>query len=246
MNRRELIGFLGAFGASLTNSVDAAEWGYIGEQSPDHWADLAPEYSACQVGNAQAPINLDQGIKSELAIAISYKAVPLKILNNGHTIQVNYDSGSSVSINEQVFDLLQFHFHHPSEHMVAGKAMDMELHLVHKNKAGNLAVVGVFLKQGQFNPVIQKIWDAMPATLSSEQTIDRTIINANQLLPVKQGFYEYFGSLTTPPCSEGVTWIVMMEPIEISSAQLQQFAKLFPLNARPVQPKNQRFVLRSN
>jgi len=255
MNRRELVRLLatGAFGTSLTASVAAyaegkkeTHWGYIGEASPDRWADLSSEYKLCRVGKEQTPINLDQAIKSELAIATSYKEAPLKILNNGHTIQVNYEAGSSVTINGQSFELLQFHFHNPSEHKVMGKALDMELHLVHKNKAGNLAVVGVFLKQGEFNPVIQKIWDVMPAVKTPEKMIAGAMVNANQLLPKSPGFYEYFGSLTTPPCSEGVTWIVMNQPLEVSSSQLQQFAKIFPLNARPIQPQNRRFLLRSS
>ncbi|MEB3357484.1 MAG: carbonic anhydrase [Synechococcales bacterium] len=257
MQRRKVLKLLGmtAVSASLINCVLRAQtafsseeihWGYIGEVGPERWGELSSEYQACAIGSQQTPIDLQEGILAELgAIALNYQDTPLKIINNGHTIQVNYATGSTMTVNGESFDLAQFHFHHPSEHHVMGQAFPMEMHLVHRNAAGRLAVLGVFLKEGTSHPTLQRIWDAIPAETGVEQVINDVSLNAAQLLPEGQAFYEYHGSLTTPPCSEGVLWLVMQQPIEVSAQQIQRFAQIFPLNARPVQPLNNRFVLQS-
>ncbi|HEY9662199.1 MAG TPA: carbonic anhydrase family protein, partial [Allocoleopsis sp.] len=211
-------------------------------------SELAPEYQVCQTGLQQTPIDVENAVLAEVdALNLSYQAAPLKLLNNGHTIQVNYAPGSSIQWNGETFNLVQFHFHHPSEHHVAGSPYDMEMHLVHRNSAGDrLAVIGVFLQQGEANALLQPIWDAMPLAKSDERTVENVQIDVAQLLPTDRRFYTYYGSLTTPPCSEGVLWFVMEQPIEVSQEQIRKFAALFPLNARPIQPINYRYVLRSS
>lgn len=240
-------------GLSLSSSVLASNktskvhWGYIGEEGPSNWAKLSPEFSSCKSGRSQSPINIDSSaIGADLpGLEINYGKSPLKIINNGHTIQVNYEPGSFLSIDGESYELVQFHFHHPSEHKIDNESFPMELHLVHQNHQGAFAVLGVLLKQGQENKTLQSIWNALPQTRGSEQTIGDVTINATDLLPTNRSSYRYHGSLTTPPCSENVHWIVLQQPVEISNPQVQTFAELFPMNARPVQSLNRRFLLRS-
>ncbi|MDQ7786368.1 MAG: carbonic anhydrase family protein [Thermodesulfovibrionales bacterium] len=222
-------------------------WGYEGEGAPANWGKLKPEYALCGTGNAQSPINIDKTYKTALdSIAFSYKQTPLKIVNNGHAIQVNCEPGSSVMIDDAKFELLQFHFHAPSEHTVQGKFYDMEMHLVHKNQSGDLAVVGVFMKKGQPNKIIQVLWDNLPTEVNKENVVQGISVDASSLLPKDRGYVHYYGSLTTPPCSEGVNWSVIKAPIEVSEEQIQKFRTLMGLdNNRPVLPVNKRFVLDS-
>ena len=221
-------------------------WGYIGKKGPKNWSKLSPEFSSCELGTVQSPINIESPIKANLTrLEFNYQSSPLGIINNGHTIQVNYQRGSLLRLDGELYELVQFHFHHPSEHKVNDQSFPMELHLVHKSPKGSLAVVGVFLKQGKANKTLESIWEVLPEKQGKEQKISNVEINASELLPIDQEFYRYYGSLTTPPCSEKVHWIVYQKPIEISTAQVQKFSKLFPLNARPVQKLNRRFLLRS-
>lgn len=256
MNRRQVfkIAALGAaFGLTNFSLRDAiagelgSEWGYVGKGNPQDWDDLSPEYQACGAGTQQSPIDLHAGVEADMAnVSVHYQPVPLRIVNNGHAIQVNTDRGNYILIDGERYDLLQFHFHHPSEHTVEGEVMPMEAHFVHKNAAGNLAVLGVLLKEGAENRVLRPIWDAMPRQPSAEDTISGVNIDIAQLLPADQSTYRYFGSLTTPPCSEIVTWVMFQTPIEVSPAQIGLFSDIFPLNARPVQPLNRRFLLVDN
>lgn len=238
------------FGCTLTSATKEkgkSHWGYIGKKGPDNWGNLSEDFSVCQTGESQSPVNLQSAVDADLTpLKIDYKDTPLRILNNGHTIQVNYQAGSILTLDDQPYELLQFHFHLPSEHQVEGERLPMELHLVHQSKKGSLAVIGVFLKEGKSNPTLQKIWQAMPIKESREKTISNVNINASDLLPEDQDYYRYFGSLTTPPCSETVNWIVLKEPVEISSPQVKKFARVFPMNARPVQQVKRRFLLESS
>lgn len=258
MERRELIrkGLISAtgiaasslFGCSSFTSAfqkkSKTTWGYIGKQGPENWGSLSDEFNICQAGNNQSPVNLESAVDADLTpLKIDYKDSPLRIINNGHTIQVNYQPGSFLTLDDERYELLQFHFHHPSEHKVKGEALAMELHLVHKGEKGNLAVIGVFLTEGQSNPTLQQIWKEMPNRKGSEKTISNIEINASELLPEDKDYYRYFGSLTTPPCSETVNWIVLKESVEISTSQVQRFAKVFPMNARPIQLVKKRFLL---
>ncbi len=258
MDRRTLLKLFGfgaletSFAVSFPSRVSAAtghevHWGYIGESGVENWGNLSPEFQLCKTGIQQSPIDLHLTVAAQLSpIEIDYQESPLRIVNNGHTIQVNYSQGSSIKLDGQTYNLVQFHFHDPSEHTIDQKPFDMELHLVHRSEAGGLAVIGVLMKQGQHNAALQPIWDAFPERNEPEQVVKTVKVNAEQFLPLERKVYRYFGSLTTPPCSQGVNWIVMQQPIEISQNQIQQFAKLISIDARPVQPLNNRFVLRSS
>lgn len=261
MDRRQLLrnGLVAASGIAVSsllgcNSLETASknnsktnWGYIGKEGPENWGNLSSDFYACQLGKSQSPINLESAVDAELeTLKINYKNSPLRIINNGHTIQVNYQPGSILTLDNQEFELLQFHFHHPSEHQVEGESFLMELHLVHKSKKGALAVIGIFLKEGKANLALQQIWQQMPMKQGKEQDISNININAANFLPEDKDYYRYFGSLTTPPCSETVNWIVLKEPVEIETKQVQKFAKVFPMNARPVQQVKRRFLLESS
>ena len=224
----------------------APHWSYAGNTGAEHWGDLQPDFKVCRLGLEQTPIDLTSAMKGEAAaVALDYKPLALRIVNNGHTIQVNADAGSSCTIGAAKYDLLQFHFHHPSEHLLAGKPFDLECHFVHKSSAGDLAVVGVFVKPGAENAALQSIFNAMPKAEGPEMRAAGSIDPA-ALLPKSTGYFRYMGSLTTPPCSEGLTWTVFKEPIDASAEQIKQFAQLFPNNARPVQGRNRRFLIESN
>ncbi|ALF53386.1 carbonate dehydratase [Nostoc piscinale CENA21] len=257
-NRRRLLQLLGmtAVGTSVSSCVTssaaaATNWGYIGKQGPEYWGKLSPDFQLCYTGTRQTPINLQfDSVKSldknnQDLLIVKYQPAPLSLVNNGKTIQINYQPGSYIESDRQVYQLLQFHFHHPSEHHLNGEEYDMELHFVHRSQAGNLAVVGVFLKAGEFNPNLQTIWDGIPQTQGKENQLKDTIINAAEFLPTERRFLTYSGSLTTPPCSENVTWYIMETPVEVSSEQIAKFSQLFPHNARPIQPLNQRIVFES-
>lgn len=230
---------------SQPEAPEPASWHYGGAHNPTKWGDLKPEYAACKNGSSQSPINLEPAkiSKANLAkIEFSYQDVPLTIANNGHTIQVNYPPGSWVKIGEQKYDLLQFHFHTPSEHTVNNRAAGMELHLVHKNQAGQLAVIAVLIEQGKPHELLETIWEYIPET---DEVVEESNlkINASKLLPPNQTYYSYSGSLTTPPCSEGVNWQVLATPIEASPEQIEAFAEIYHVNARPVQPLSNREIV---
>ncbi len=218
-------------------------WSYKDEGAPDKWSSLKSEYAACSAGKAQSPIDIvSESVKTGPAapIEFNYGKSKLSIVNNGHTIQVNYDAGSSATIRGKKYDLLQFHFHSPSEHMIDGKPADLVAHLVHKAEDGQLAVVGILFNKGAENAALQTIWDKMPITKG--EVFDTAEIDVNAFLPEDKSYYHYVGSLTTPPCSENVNWNVMTNAIPESEAQANAFAAIFPLSVRPVQPLNAREV----
>lgn len=225
-------------------SSETPHWEYEGEAGPDNWGKLDPSFALCSTGRAQSPIDVVDAIPLDLSnINFSYSPSAMNIFNNGHTIQVNYDAGSSITYNENTYQLVQFHFHHPSEHFIDGKPSDMEIHFVHRDDVGNLAVVGVMLVAGDAdNEAYAPVFDNLPAEEGEPETTDITV-NAADLLPTAKTFYTYTGSLTTPPCSQGVRWLLLTEPVELSEAQIEAFAAIFELNARPVQPLNERDLL---
>jgi carbonic anhydrase len=223
----------------------APHWSYKGEGGPESWGELSADFRVCSLGLEQTPIDLKDSIRAETGLVqASFQPMPLTILNNGHTIQVNCAPGSRTDVSGRSFELLQFHFHHPSEHLLSGRATEMELHFVHKGPEGQLAVLGVFIRVGQENAALAPIWAAMPREAGEPKAVDAKI-DPNTLLPSGRQYFRYKGSLTTPPCSEGVLWTVFKEPIEASAEQIRQFAELFPVNARPVRPLNSRFLLES-
>ncbi|PSB54622.1 carbonic anhydrase [Chamaesiphon polymorphus] len=220
----------------------APQWGYEGDLNPDAWGKISRDFATCDVGKNQSPIDITGAVTGQpVQIAFNYQSSPLAVVNNGHSIQVNYNPGSTISIDGEEYQLLQFHFHTPSEHKIAGKAAAMEAHFVHRNAAGKLAVVGVMMNEGRENPLISKIWKAIPP-IGQTKAIDNITIDAAHLLPNSKSYYSYTGSLTTPPCSEGVNWAVLTTPITISSSQLQEFKKLYPIDARPIHSTNARKI----
>ena len=197
------------------------------------------------MGKTQSPIDIRDSVakKTDLpVINFDYRPSTLKIIDNGHTIQINYGPGSFITVGSKQYELVQFHFHKPSEEQVNGKRFDMVAHLVHKDRDGKLAVVAVLLATGAANPLIQNLWDNLPKEKESEIVVDAVKINVADLLPQNKAYYTFAGSLTTPPCSEGVTWFVLKNPTSISTDQIARFAKSYPMNARPVQALNGREV----
>jgi carbonic anhydrase len=222
---------------------ESAHWTYEGEEGPEHWGELDPDYASCSGGTQQSPIDVSKTNGADIAnIEFSYQPVsPLHLINNGHTLQVNIPEGSSITLDGVTYPLKQFHFHAPSEHTVDGRAEAMELHLVHMTDDGTTAVVGVLLAEGEGNPALTAVFEAMPAMAGSEQEVTGSVDLA-ALLPEQRTTYRYMGSLTTPPCSEGVDWLLMTEASSVAPAQVEAFRTVFGADARPVQPLNGRTV----
>ncbi|WHZ27903.1 MAG: Carbonic anhydrase, alpha class [Nitrospira sp.] len=219
-----------------------SHWGYMGIEGPTHWAMLSPQYMTCEAGSKQSPINIHAPHHSNTqeTLAFDYKPTPVHVANNGHTIQVDYKSYSVLHVNDRTYRLRQFHFHDPSEHEIEGIHYPMELHLVHQDSRGHIVVVSVFLELGAANPWIADIWNWMPETTTDMST--PLFINVAEILPSNTHHYTYKGSLTTPPCTEGVQWILLEQPVQISADQQKRFADIIGENARPVQPAHERNV----
>lgn len=218
-------------------------WSYEGTAGPEHWGELSPEYSTCKTGREQSPIDITGPSAADLpAIEFNYTATSLRTIDNGHTIQVNSDGRSFIKVGAREYHLLQFHFHHPSEEQINGKAHDLVVHLVHQDAQGRKAVVAVLADQGESNAAIKTVFDHLPRAKEQEVT-DAAMVNPKDLLPAARGYYTFHGSLTTPPCSEGVTWLVLQQPVTLSPSELTRFTHLYPNNARPLQPLNGRTVL---
>jgi carbonic anhydrase len=231
--------------AATALAEEPAHWSYRGNAGPSHWGALEHEFESCSLGKHQSPIDIKHAAvkKANLdAIKFEYKPSALKIIDNGHTVQVNYDTGSTITVGAKQYELVQFHFHRPSEEKIDGKAADMVVHLVHKNSDGKLAVVAVLVHSGHANPLIETLWKHLPTEKGKEQVVADTQIDAAALLPANRAYYTFTGSLTTPPCSEDVTWFVLRNPTQFSHQEVARFAKIYPMNARPVQPLNGRLV----
>ncbi|NIC04845.1 carbonic anhydrase [Billgrantia bachuensis] len=236
-----------AVAMSLLSSVafagDSPTWGYSGDTGPENWAQLSPEYGAC-AGSNQSPINLTGFIDAELEpIVFHYENGGSEILNNGHTVQVNVLPGDTITVDDIEFELKQFHFHVPSENLIHGESFPMEGHLVHADEDGNLAVVAVMVTEGEANDALAAAWAQMPE--KGETVALTSDISPLGILPSVRDYYRFNGSLTTPPCSEGVRWLVMKQPITASEEQIEQFLDVMDHhhNNRPVQEVNARPVL---
>ncbi|MCY0964068.1 carbonic anhydrase [Parathalassolituus penaei] len=222
-----------------------AHWEYEGAEGPEHWGDLDAAYTACKVGKNQSPVDISGGVDAELPpITFNYVTRGDTVLNNGHTVQVNYLPGSSIEVNGHKYELKQFHFHAPSENTINGESFPMEGHFVHADADGNLAVVGVMFREGEMNDTLQIAWDQLPMEASEPEALTGTL-NAARMLPDNRDYYQFSGSLTTPPCSEGVNWMVLKGVVTASPEQLKQFtAAVHHANNRPVQPLNARVLIR--
>jgi len=217
-------------------------WDYEGGAGPAHWAEISDEFGLCGSGRQQSPINISKETEMNLqALEFHYGAsTNSKVINNGHTIQVDYASGSYAVIGGKKYNLLQFHFHSPSEHQIHGKHADMVAHLVHKSDDGQLAVVAVLFERGTENSFLSPIWRVIPKH-KGEEKLHRTL-KMMELLPADKRYFNYAGSLTTPPCSEGVNWNILTTNVTVSKAQLEAFTHIFPKSIRPVQSVNDRLI----
>ena len=220
-------------------------WAYDGDNGPQNWARLKPEFNVCGIGKRQSPIAIqsDSTLQGP-AEPLMFNYTPSRgmVVNNGHTVQVDVEGENSITVRSSTYKLVQFHFHTPSEEMINSKRYAMVAHLVHKNDAGQLAVVAVLLEQGEPSAFIDKVWTYMPLDSNDKVRMPEGLLDLNELLPKDQRYYQFMGSLTTPPCTEGVLWMVLKQPVTISAAQYRLFRQQFPLNARPVQPLNGRPV----
>jgi len=250
MNRRHALQALAGLAlcplcASAGFAAEGAHWSYEGATGPDHWGDIDAASKVCSAGSQQSPIDIARTIKARLApLKIARRRRAETIVNNGHTIQLNTARGSALHVGKDSYALLQFHFHHPSEQTIAGKHYPMEAHFVHRNAAGGLAVIGVPMTAGKRNAAFSKVVASMPAHEGKPAKADAAI-DPNGLLPARRGYDCYVGSLTTPPCSEVVNWLLLREPLFVAQKDIDAFAKLYPMNARPAQKMDRRFVLSS-
>jgi len=220
-----------------------AAWSYEGDSGPKHWDKLDPEYAFCGYGTTQSPVDIVNTKPEDLPnIVFHYQPSKLTVQNTGHTIQVEVGEGSSIEVNGESYDLVQLHFHSPSEHRINGKPADAELQLVHRNVAGQLAIVAVLLRTGQEDTVLREVWNNLPSAPGPGKTMDESI-NLEGTLPAQRRTYRYDGSQTTPPCAEIVTWLVMRDAMPVGAKQLEAFTKIYKNNNRPVQPLNQRTVI---
>ncbi len=231
---------------AMAGRGQAPHWDYEGTAGPATWGQLQPEFSKCSSGTRQSPIDIRDGIKVQLDdVQFDYKPSGFRVVDNGHTVQVNVGAGNGIEVMGKRYELVQFHFHRPSEERINGRQFDMVAHLVHKDLEGHLAVIAVLLDRGSWQPVVQTVWNNLPLE-KGEEVAAQTPINLNELLPTERSYYTYMGSLTTPPCSEGVLWMVMKTPVPISPQQVAIFSRLYPMNARPVQAAAGRLIKESN
>lgn len=224
---------------------DSSHWSYSGATGPQAWGQLNPEFGTCATGTRQSPINIEESYTLQgpaEPLQFNYGPSNATVINNGHTIQVEVQGNNTLAVRGSSYSLLQIHFHSPSEEQVNYRHFAMVAHLVHKNAEGQLAVVAVLLDPGEASPLIDKIWTYMPLDVNDQVRMPAGLLNLKELLPQDQRYYQFMGSLTTPPCTEGVLWMVLKQATQLSQAQLRLFQQLYPNNARPVQPVNNRPV----
>lgn len=240
--------YMGAVLAFTFNHAGAQDksahphWSYSGKTDPAHWADLESANAACKLSKEQSPINIEEKSAKKTALApleFNYPAGSAEVVNNGHTVQVNLPAGGTLKTGDGVANLLQFHFHTPSEEKINGVSYPMVAHFVHKSADGKLSVVAVLFKEGKENATLAPVFAALPA---EGKPVPLATFDPAAVLPGKRGYFKFTGSLTTPPCSDGVRWQVLKQPVELSKGQIAAFRRLYPMNARPVQPLNGRVV----
>ena len=221
-------------------------WSYEGDSGPANWSKINVDWAKCGNGSRQSPIDIRDGMKVELEqISFDYHPSSFNVVDNGHTVQVGVSGGNYITVQNRVFELQQFHFHRPSEERINGKAFEMVVHLVHRDAEGRQAVLALLLERGAPQATIQTVWNNLP--LEKFETMQPSILlDPAEMLPARRDYYTYMGSMTEPPCSEGVLWMVMKQPVQASPAQMALFSRLYPLNARPVQPANGRIIKESN
>lgn len=222
------------------------QWAYEGDLGPANWSKINADWGKCGSGNRQSPIDIRDGIKVNLEqISFDYHPSSFNEVNNGHTIDVRVGEGNFITVGNETYELQSFHFHRPSEEKINGKGTEMVMHLVHKSAEGKIAIISVLLERGQPHKLMQTIWDNLPLE-KNEVVSPSIVIDPNDALPEKREYYTYMGSLTEPPCTEGVLWMVFKQPKQASPAQMALFSRLYPLNARPVQSSAGRMIKESN
>lgn len=249
MLRRIALAFGLFVGAGAHAGGTSHHWSYQGRTGPSHWADLNSKFAACGTGMAQSPINIrtDAAQTQNLPpLKFDYRPTPLHIIDNGHSIQVDVDPGNWLRIGTHSYELVQFHFHRPSEEWINGKAADMVAHLVHRDASRKLAVVAVLLNAGKPNAMVETLWNHVPGATGHPAYFKGVLINPSALLPPKLSYFTYMGSLTTPPCSEGVRWFILRSASSLSKAQIMAFAAHYRNDARPIQWLNGRRVFATN
>lgn len=232
-----------AFGNELVQP-----WGYEGGTGPLHWGEMEQDHEKhlmCREGIHQSPVNIQTALTFEnKELNTHYFKTQIKVINNKHTVLFLYGLGSYVEWGNETFELIQFHFHHPSEHRLKGKSFPMEIHFVHKAPNHEYVIIAVLVKLGEHNPHIQKLWKTIPEEIDKEHIFKNKTLSAKDFLPKSRTYYHYTGSLTTPPCTENVTWLILEEPIKISSDQLEYFQSFIDHNARPIQHLHHRVIVK--
>lgn len=230
--------------AAMAAAPDEPRWSYAGDTGPAHWADIDDGFRMCGLGRNQSPVDIQGAIDAELPpLQLDYATTGTRVVNNGHTVQVASAEGNTLTLDGDPFTLKQMHFHAPSEHTIDGRRFPLEAHLVHSDKDGNLAVVTVLFEEGEENAALRSLADSLPDTAGERADVAGTV-NFTQILPAQHNYYRLNGSLTTPPCSEGVRWVIMQTPQGISSEQVEAFSTAIgEANHRPLQPLNARVPL---
>ncbi len=237
-------GAVGAPGSPVF--ANSTTWSYDGDTGPANWGKINSNWAKCGTGTRQSPIDLRDGMKVDLEqIAFDYRSSGFNVIDNGHTIQVGVGLGNYITVQNRTYELQQFHFHRPSEEKINGRGTEMVVHLVHKDGEGNVAIIAVLLERGAANSMIQTVWNNLP--LEKHQTVSPVVaLDVNDILPKKREYFTFMGSMNEPPCTEGVLWLVMKQPMPASPAQMALFSRLYPLNARPIQPGGGRVIKESN
>lgn len=224
---------------------NGTHWSYEGEFGPQNWSKINAAWASCNTGSRQSPIDLRDGMKVDLEqIVFDYHPSAFNEIDNGHTVQVNVAGGNFLTVGNTTYELQQFHFHRPGEERINGKGTEMVVHMVHKSYDNKIAILAVLLERGAANPMIQTVWNNLP--LEKLTTVSPSIVlDVNEILPARREYFTYMGSLSEPPCTENVLWLVMKQPMTASPQQMALFSRLYPLNARPVQQSNGRIVKES-
>lgn len=246
MRARLLLGLGMAVVASAVLAKAEPAWTYRGELGAERWADLKREWAVCRQGRRQSPIDIVASQPGPAApLQFDYQPAPLRIVNDGHTVRVRFGKGSTLRLGGETLTLQQFHFHTPGGDKLRGEEFPLGMHFLHKGASGRLVSLVLLFRQGAENPALQALLPHMPVAGVPEQTLAQVRVNAAQWLPANKAYYRYEGSLTAPPCTEGVLWLVMKQPLEVSAGQLAALHRLFPDNARPTQALHGREVLES-
>jgi len=244
MKRPKMLSLVLALSTISAVGAAAPHWTYEGKAGPEHWSELTRDFHICHEGKFQSPINIKDPIEGHLqALDLAYHTSAEKVINNGHTIQVTVDEEDDFVLDSEKFTLRQYHFHTPSENQINGHTFPLEAHFVHSKEDGDLAVVAVMFKVGKENPALVPLIDAMPQKENQQVSLNR-LVNLRDLFPEDLHYYRFSGSLTTPPCSEGIRWLVLKQPVTLSQAQLDAFRQaLKTTNTRPLQHLNGRMIV---